>query len=82
MQAMKADGFDDCIIGLVERTTHKPFLAYDADKVIGKLMKRDKMTYEEAMEYFDHNISCAWAGDTTPCFIFREKLSKILERIS
>lgn len=33
------------------------------------MIKRDGMTYEEALEYFDFNIQCAWLGEFTPIYI-------------
>lgn len=66
---MKADGFDDCVLGAVESCNFDPVLVYDADKVVRKLMKRDKMTEEDAMEYFDYNIRGAYVGKGTPVYI-------------
>ena len=54
---LKADGFDDC----------------DEGKVIKKLMKRDKMTRETALEFYTFNIIGAWVGKQTPVFIERIK---------
>jgi len=33
------------------------------------LITRDGMTYEEALEYYDFNIGCAWLGEFTPIYI-------------
>ena len=52
--ALKLDGFDDCIIGVCENCKGSVLL-YDKAKVIKKLMKR-KMSDEEAIEYYEHNI--------------------------
>jgi hypothetical protein len=27
------------------------------------------MSYEQAIEYFDFNIACAWVGENTPIFL-------------
>ena len=70
---MKADGFDDCIIGVSHRFGEPLILAYDEQKVIKKLMKRDKMTRETALEYYRYNIIGAWMGKQTPLFIERIK---------
>lgn len=67
---MKADGFDDCIIGLAERCGLENVLAYDAKKIFAKLVKQG-MTEEEAVEYFYFNISGAYVGEGTPVFIHR-----------
>ena len=70
---MKADGFDDCVIGVSHRFGEPLTLAYDEEKVIKKLMKRDKMTRETALEFYAFNIIGAWVGKQTPIFIERIK---------
>lgn len=62
-----ADGFDDCIIGLVERFDGKPAVAYDRQRIFDKLMPGS--TYEEVVEHFEYNILGAWVGDYTPVYI-------------
>ena len=69
--AMKIDRFDDCICGIVERHGMDALLLYDTNTMIEKLMDKDGMDYEEAVEYFDFNIKGAWMGEGTPCF-FRD----------
>jgi hypothetical protein len=63
------DGFDDCVIGVSYRAGMEPVLAYSIEKVISKLVERDGMTHEEAVEYFDYNICSSWLGEGTPAFI-------------
>ena len=63
-----ADGFDDCIVGVVERFGSEPVICYNKEKML-KSLQKDGMTYEEAYEYFDFNIIGAFVGDTTPAFI-------------
>jgi hypothetical protein len=67
--ALSADGFDDAIIGRMERFGMDPILAYDWDKCVEILVERDGMDNEEAIEYMDFNVTGAWMGDGTPCFI-------------
>ena len=62
------DGYDDCIVGVVERFGQPPIVCYDRDKVIRAHMK-DGMDYEEAEEFFEFNQIGAWLGESTPCFI-------------
>ena len=69
--AMKVDGFDDCICGIVERFGMDSVLLYDTDTMIEKMMSQDGMEYEDAVEYFEFNIKGAWMGEATPCF-FRD----------
>lgn len=63
-----ADGFDDCILGVALRYGSEPFIVYDMDKVIGKLVD-DGMSLEEAEEYFEFNILGAYVGPSTPGYI-------------
>ena len=68
-EALLCDGFDEAIIGMAERINLGPVVAYDVDKMLEIMVKRDGMSYEEAMEYFDYNILGAWMGENTPVFI-------------
>ena len=67
---LKADGFDEAIIGQGNQFTKSPVLVYDAEKVIDILCKRDGMTDEEALEFFCYNIEGAWVGENTPIFVW------------
>lgn len=71
-EAMLLDGYDDCIVGWVERFGMTPVALYDKSKIIDRLMK-DGCTNEEAVEHFDFNILGAWVGDGTPAFMTRFK---------
>ena len=70
---LRTDGFDDCIIGVSHRYGEPLLLAYDKEKVIKKLMKRDNMTREDALEFYTYNIIGAWVGKQTPVFIEKIK---------
>jgi len=70
---LRTDGFDDCIIGVSHRYGEPLLLAYDKEKVIKKLMKRDNMTREDALEFYTFNIIGAWVGKQTPVFIEKIK---------
>ena len=63
-----ADGFDDCIIGVVSGLDSIYRVVYDTGKMISKLIS-DGMTAEEAEEYFDFNILGAYVGDRTPLYV-------------
>ncbi len=63
------EGFDEAILGYTQRINQPPLVAYSVDKIIQILIKRDKMTYEEAVEHFDFNIGGGWLGDGTPMWI-------------
>jgi len=66
-----ADGFDKAIIGL-STSINKMSVAYDTNKCIKILMSRDKISREEAIEYFEYNVAGAYVGDNTPTFIYDE----------
>ena len=66
---LTADGFDDAILGLVTDFNAEPRIAYSKIKCIEILMKRDDMDYEEALEFFDYNVSGAYVGEQTPIWV-------------
>lgn len=66
--ALMMDGYDDCIVGMIERFGNVPYVAYDYGKVIDKLIA-EGMTSEEAEEYLQYNMLGAYVGESTPCFI-------------
>lgn len=79
---IKADGFDDCILGIAEvwdgnERIHR--IVYDALQMVDVLMERDGMSHEEAIEYFEFNIDGAYVGKSTPVFMFRSDLETIEE---
>jgi len=67
--ALKADGFDEAIVGVVSRCGFNPVVCYSQQKIIQILMDRDGMDYEEAQEYYSFNISGAYVGEGTPMFL-------------
>lgn len=58
---LKADGFDEAVIGIDESTMR---LIYSVSKCIEILMK--DMPEEEAIEYFEFNVSGSYVGEKTP----------------
>jgi hypothetical protein len=62
---LKADGFDDAIIG-VDESSYR--LIYSVKKCIGILMK--DMEYEDALEYFSYNVSGSYMGEKTPIWCY------------
>lgn len=68
MELLKMDGYDDCIVGLVERFGQQLILCYDKEMVIRKL-ESDGMSRIDAEEWFYFNKLGAWMGDGTPCFL-------------
>ena len=60
---VKADGFDNAVIGYV---TNPLRLVYSVTKCIEKLITEDDMGLEEAIEFFYFNVSGAYMGKETP----------------
>jgi len=70
-EALTMDGYDDCVIGVLERFGMEPIVLYDKDKVIQKLMDDGCDSYEGANEYYEYNQLGGWHGDKTPGFLIR-----------
>jgi len=68
---VKMEGYDDCILGVVERFGQTPIVCYDKDMVLSRL-EDDGAEPWEAEEYFLFNQLGAWMGETTPCFLSRQ----------
>lgn len=62
-EILKADGFDEAIIGIDDTTMR---LIYSQSKCIEILMTRDGMDDETAFEYFHFNVKGAYMGEKTP----------------
>lgn len=58
---LKADGFDEAIIGVDETTMR---LIYSVKKCIEILMR--DISEEDAIEYFNFNVKGAYMGEKTP----------------
>lgn len=72
--ALKAEGFDDAIIGIASRCGQNDIIAYDVSKCLTILQERDGMDYEEALEFFEYNVIGAYMGENTPIFINTQPL--------
>lgn len=69
-EALLADGFEDAFLGFTDGSWGKPQVAvYSRQRMIKVLIKRDKMTVEEAFEYLTFNVWGAYVGERTPTFI-------------
>ena len=66
------DGYDDCVIGVLERFGMDPVVMYDKEKVINKIMDESPGgSYEEAVEYYEFNQLGGWHGEKTPGFLVK-----------
>jgi len=59
---------ENALVGMCVQFGRPPVALYDYDVIIENL-KVVGMSYEEAVEFFDFNISGAWLGDHTPAFV-------------
>jgi hypothetical protein len=62
------DGYEDALIGFVERFGESPVAVYDKNKCL-KILESDGMTPKEAREWFDCNTIGAYTGPQTPVFL-------------
>jgi hypothetical protein len=67
--ALKMDGYDDCIIGVSERFGQPNHIVYDLGKVLEKLVSQG-LTEDEALEWYEFNMLGAYVGETTPSFLY------------
>ena len=69
-EALKAIGFDEAIIGQTrDIATSSTRIIYSVNKCIDILMANNNWEDEEAVEYFEFNISGAYVGPNTPIFL-------------
>jgi hypothetical protein len=66
---MRMDGFDDAILGVVERIGLQT-VCYDLNKVIAILMEQG-MDEQDAWDWYQFNMVGAWVGEATPVFLER-----------
>jgi hypothetical protein len=70
--AIKLDGLDESILGVVEEFGNGPRILYSKNKIIHILQERDGMTWSEAEEFYDYNILGLYAGEQNPIFLITE----------
>ena len=68
-EAKIAVGFDEAVIG---SDYNQGRAVYSIERIIQILITRDGMDMDEAIEYFDYNIGCAFVGDMTPLYVWTE----------
>lgn len=61
------DGYDDCVVGAVAGDGRPDAIAYDMHRIIKKL--QEKMTFKEAVEFFELNMLNATPQKNGPVFI-------------
>lgn len=67
VELLLADGFDDAILGVAQSFT-RVFVVYDQAKCLA-LLQAQGMSPEDAVEYFEFNVTGAYVGESTPAFL-------------
>ena len=67
-EALFADGHDHAIMGY----SSDGRVIYSVDQIVECLVERDGMTPDEAIEFFNFNIECAYVGKYTPIYMYEE----------
>jgi hypothetical protein len=70
--AIKLDGLDEAILGVVEEFGNGPRILYSKHKILTILCERDGMTWSESEEFYDYNILGLYAGEQNPIFLITE----------
>lgn len=71
-EVLKMDGYDECLIGVVQRFGQPPIACYSKERILGMLQYDDGMSQEDAEDFFYFKMLGAWVGDSTPCFLFHD----------
>lgn len=69
--ALMLNNLNEAIIGIGKRNDKK-VLKYSFDKIIKILMNKEKMSYNDALDWFYFNIENAFMGENTPIIEFNE----------
>jgi hypothetical protein len=68
--AILLHGLDDCIVAVHIGLPNRTNVLYSRGKIIDVLMKRDEMSYQDAIEFFDFNIAgLQFDKSITPYFV-------------
>ena len=67
-KALLADGHDDAIMGYSSDCR----VIYSVNQIVETLVERDGMTPDEAIDFFNFNIECAYLGEHTPIYMYEE----------
>ena len=71
-ECLLADGFDSTLIGITSGIN--PVAVYDIKQMLTILVKRDKMTMEDALEHLDFNVIGGYVGEKTPIYMDLDKI--------
>jgi hypothetical protein len=63
---LKADGYDDCILGYEYDYNGNMRLIYSVKAILNKMVTEDEMSEEDAIEHFEFNMRGGYVGEQTP----------------
>jgi hypothetical protein len=67
--AMVMDGFDDCVVGVADSFGQPTRIVYDREAILMKLVKKDGMTKDEALDWIEYNMIGSYVGEAMPLFL-------------
>lgn len=67
-EAFMAVGFEEALVGYVERFGMPPVALYNREMYIKLLIDKQGMSAEGAEEFFEFNVLGGWVGEGTPAF--------------
>ena len=73
------NNFGKAFMGYVECFGGNLLAVYCKDTILSVLQKKDKMSYEDAMEYFNYNIAGSWVGNGTPLYLERCSMDAFMD---
>lgn len=65
--ALIVEGYDEALIGIGCRYTEAACAVYSEEKIIEIL--EQEMSYDDAVEFYEFNIACAYVGPHTPIIV-------------
>lgn len=71
------DGYDDCILGLIELPGGQRVVCYDRAKVLEQLTVENNGDVHDAIDFHEFNQSGAYMGPATPVFLDRFTIEEI-----
>lgn len=63
---IKFDHLDAAIVGYGKQHGGQICLIYSGRRIVDALMVENNMEYEDAVEWYGHNVECLYAGPGTP----------------
>ena len=73
------NNFGKAFVGYVECFGGNLLAVYSKDAILSVLQNKDKMSYEDALEYFNYNIAGSWVGNGTPLYLERCSMDAFMD---